>query len=86
VAEWIKAAVLKTAGGVSLSWVRIPPSPFILNQLCVKTALQAESSVMLQISSKYRFLSLKAFTSSLPRVPCASALRGEKHGAGVALG
>src|SRR5262249_10232451 len=27
VAEWFKAAVLKTARGVSPSWVRIPPLP-----------------------------------------------------------
>ena len=27
VAEWFKAAVLKTARGASLSWVRIPPLP-----------------------------------------------------------
>ncbi len=30
VAEWFKAAVLKTAVGVSLPWVRIPPLPPIL--------------------------------------------------------
>jgi hypothetical protein len=27
VAEWFKAAVLKTAVGESLPWVRIPPLP-----------------------------------------------------------
>jgi hypothetical protein len=27
VAEWFKAAVLKTAVGASLPWVRIPPLP-----------------------------------------------------------
>src|SRR3712207_5447541 len=27
VAEWFKAAVLKTAVGVTLPWVRIPPHP-----------------------------------------------------------
>jgi hypothetical protein len=27
VAEWFKAAVLKTAVGASLPWVRIPPHP-----------------------------------------------------------
>jgi hypothetical protein len=29
VAEWFKAAVLKTAKGLRLSWVRIPPHPEI---------------------------------------------------------
>ena len=27
VAEWLKAPVLKTGGGVSRPWVRIPPPP-----------------------------------------------------------
>lgn len=27
VAEWLKAAVLKTASGETRSWVRIPPAP-----------------------------------------------------------
>ena len=32
VAEWFKAAVLKTAVGVSLPWVRIPPCPPLQNR------------------------------------------------------
>ena len=34
-AEWFKAAVLKTAVGVSLPWVRIPLSPPSLRKLLI---------------------------------------------------
>src|SRR6186713_3406964 len=31
VAEWLKAPVLKTGGPSRVSWVRIPPCPFVLH-------------------------------------------------------
>ena len=42
-AEWFKAAVLKTAVGVSLPWVRIPlppPPQFLLTRQCSNESLQ----------------------------------------------
>ena len=39
-AEWLKAAVLKTVGGETRSWVRIPvPPPFSLGALLALSVL-----------------------------------------------
>jgi hypothetical protein len=37
VAEWFKAAVLKTAAGESPPWVRIPPLPPIIDVYSINT-------------------------------------------------
>src|SRR5215510_9217643 len=55
VAEWFKAAVLKTARGVSPSWVRIPPLPpsghspwFAVVQITLALASQNDSAQTLR--------------------------------------
>ena len=52
-AEWIKAAVLKTAMGASPSWVRIPLSPLIMNRL-LQYMLILEPSVALRRNARKR--------------------------------
>ena len=42
-AEWFKAAVLKTAVGESLPWVRIPPCPPVLRSYCIVSAMLRRS-------------------------------------------
>ena len=64
-AEWFKAAVLKTAVGASPPWVRIPPLPPCLNKIkdlggnfgvIITPVLTALSAVM--YSEKARHLSM----------------------------
>src|SRR3546814_656151 len=45
VAEWFKAAVLKTAVGASSPWVRIPPCPPSCHDALARTARASASSV-----------------------------------------
>ena len=57
VAEWFKAAVLKTAVGASLPWVRIPPFP--------PTAISAFQCHTPSISNEHRNLSGQGWSCSL---------------------